>query len=102
MLEKRLGFRQMENIVVQLEKLINGALRRVADVAIKDTKAIMVLLPNTHKDNAHVVMGRLLQVVEDYLIREKKLPKMEVHGSVVCYPEEAVTLEEILDRIYAQ
>lgn len=101
MLEKRLGFRQMENIVVQLEKLINGALRRVADVAIKDTKAIMVLLPDTHKDNAHVVMGRLLQVVEDYLIREKKLPKMEVHGSVVCYPEEAVTLEEILDRIYA-
>ncbi len=101
-LEKKLGSRQMENIVVQMEKIINGALRRVADVAIKDTKAIMVLLPDTQKENAYVVMGRLLQVLEDFLIREQKSPKIEIHSSVICYPEEAVTLEEILDGIYAQ
>ena len=101
-LEQKLGFRQMENIVVQMEKVINGALRRVADVAIKDTKAIMVLLPDTRKDNAHVVMGRLLQALEDFLIREQKSLKIELHSSVICYPDEAATLEEILDGIYAQ
>jgi PAS domain S-box-containing protein len=101
-LEKKLGVKQMENIVVQMEKLINGALRRVADVAIKDSKAIMVLLPDTQKENAYVVMGRLLQILEDFLIREQKSPKIEVHSSVICYPEEAITLEEILDGIYMQ
>jgi len=46
-------------------------------------------------------MGRLSQIIEDFLIREQQTPKVEVHSSVVCFPEEANTLEEILDRIYA-
>jgi len=100
-LEKKLGAKQVERIIIKLERIINDALRRVADVAIKDTKAIMVLLPDTQKDNAYIVMGRLSQIIEDFLIREQQTPKVEVHSSVVCFPEEANTLEEILDRIYA-
>jgi hypothetical protein len=61
----------------------------------------MVLLPDTKKENAFIVMGRLSQVLEDFLIREQMNPKIEVHGNVVCFPEEATTLEEILDGIYA-
>jgi PAS domain S-box-containing protein len=99
-LEKKLGVKPVERIVLTMEKIINDALRRVADVAIKDTRAIMVLLPDTQKENAYIVMGRLSQILEDYLIREQKTPKVEVRGSVVCFPEEAKTLEEILDRIY--
>jgi len=100
-LEKKLGFRQVERIVLQMEKIINDGLRRVADVAIMDAKAILVLLPDTQRENAFVVMGRLSQIIEDFLIREQKTPKIEVHGSVVCFPEEAKTLEEVLDRIYS-
>lgn len=99
-LEKALGTRSVERVVLRLEQIINHALRRVADVAIKDAKAIMVLLPDTQKENAYVVMGRLSQAIEDYLLREHKAPKIEVHGSLVCFPEEATSLKEILDRIY--
>ena len=99
-LERKLGVKQAERIVLGMEKVINGALRRVADVAIKDTKAIMVLLPDTQKESAYIVMGRLSQILEDYLIRELKTPKVEVHSCVVCFPDEAKTLEDILDRIY--
>ena len=99
-LEEKLGIKQMERIVLKMEKIINDALRRVADVAIKDTKAIMVLLPDTKKENAYIVMGRLSQILEDFLIREQMTPRIEVHGNVVCFPEEAKTLEEILDGIY--
>ena len=99
-LEKKLGAKQVERIVLGMEKIINDSLRRVADVAIKDTKAIMVLLPDTQKESAYIVMGRLSQILEDYLMREQKTPKVEVHSCVVCFPEEASTLEEILDRIY--
>ncbi|MDD5225593.1 MAG: ATP-binding protein [Candidatus Omnitrophica bacterium] len=100
-LEEKLGSVQMGRIVVKMEKIMNDALRRVADVAIKDTKAIMILLPDTKKENAFIVMGRLSQILEDFLIREQMHPKIEVHGNVVCFPEEAKTLEEILDGIYA-
>lgn len=100
-LEQKLGAKQVERIVLRMEGLINEALRRVADVAIKDTKAIMVLLPDTQKENAYIVMGRLSQILEDFLTREQKKPEVEVHSCVVCFPEEAKTLEEILDRIYA-
>ena len=99
-LEKKLGTKPMERIILTMEKIINNALRRVADVAIKDTKAIMVLLPDTRKENAYIVTGRLSQLLEDYLVREQKTPKVEIRSSVVCFPEEAKTLEEILDRIY--
>ena len=99
-LEKKLGDKLVERIVIKMEKIINNALRRVADVAIKDTKAIMVLLPDTQKENAYSVMGRLSQLLEDFLVRDQKTSKIAVHSSVVCFPEEAKTLEEILDGIY--
>ncbi len=100
-LEERLGPQRVERIVERMEKVINHGLRRVADVAVKDAKAILVLLPETQKESAYLVMGRLTQILEDLLIREQQTPKIEVRGSVVCFPEEAKTLEEILDRIYS-
>jgi len=100
-LEEKLGVKQMEQLVLKMERIINGALRRVADMAIKDTKAIMVLLPDTPKENAFVVKGRLSQILKDFLIQEQMISIIEVHGSVICFPQEAKSLEEILDRIYA-
>jgi diguanylate cyclase (GGDEF)-like protein len=100
-LEKKLGVRHVERIVLKMEKIINDALRRVVDVAIRDTKAIMVLLPDTPRESAFIALGRISQILDDYLIREQKTPGVELHGSVVCFPQEAKTLEEILDRIYA-
>ncbi len=99
-LEKKLGVHQAERIVLKMEKIINEALRRVVDVALKDTKAIMVLLPDTPRESAFVALGRLSQILEDYLAREQKAPGIELHSSVVSYPQEAKTLEEILDKIY--
>lgn len=100
-LEKKLGVRQVDQILLKMEKIINATLRRVVDIAIKDTKAIMVLLPDTSRENAFMALGRISQLLDDYLIREQKLRGVELHSSVVCFPQEAKTLEEILDRIYA-
>ena len=99
-LEKKLGVRNVERIVLGMEKIVNKALRRVADVAIKDTKAIMVLLPDTFRESAFITLGRISQLLEDYLVREQKTPGVELHSSVVSFPQEAKTLEEILDRIF--
>ena len=100
-LEKKLGVRQVDQIVLKIEKVISDSLRRVIDVAVKDTKAIMVLLPDTPRENAFIALGRISQVLDDYLIREKKIHGLELRSNVVCFPQEVKTLEEILDRIYA-
>ncbi|MFH1800791.1 MAG: ATP-binding protein [Candidatus Omnitrophota bacterium] len=100
-LEKKLGVRYVERIVLKMEKIINDSLRRVVDVAIRDAKAIMVLLPETSRESAFIALGRISQILEDYLAREQKTLGIEVHGNVVCFPQEAKTLEEILDRIYS-
>jgi len=101
-LEKKLGVRCVERLVLKMEKIINDALRRVVDIAVKDTKAIMVLLPDTPRESAFVALGRISQILDDYLVREQKTPGVELHGSVVSFPQEAKTLEEILDRIYTK
>jgi GGDEF domain-containing protein len=100
-LEKKLGIRRVERIVLKMKKIINDALRRVVDVAIKDTKAIMVLLPDTSRECAFTALGRISKLLEDHLAREQKTPGIELHSSVVCFPQEAKTLEEVLDKIYA-
>jgi hypothetical protein len=61
----------------------------------------MVLLPDTPRESAFIALGRLSQILEDYLAHEQKAPGIELHSSVVSYPQEAKTLEEILDKIYA-
>ena len=99
-LEEKIGTTRVGRIVLDMERIVNKALRRVADVAIRDAKAILVLLPDTKKENAFIVLGRLSQLLEDYLAREQKMPKVEVHSRVVCFPEEAETLEAVLDKIY--
>lgn len=99
-LENKLGARSAEQIVVKMEKIINDSLRRVADVAIKDTKAIMVILPDTPRESALIALGRISQILEDYLEREQKALGIGLRSSVVSFPEEAKTLEEVLDRIY--
>jgi PAS domain S-box-containing protein len=100
-LERKLGARDAERIILRMEKIINNSLRRVVDVAIKDAKAIMVLLPETSRENAFIALGRISQILDDHLGREQKTLGIEIHGHVVSFPQEAKTLEEILDRIHS-
>ncbi|HNX69006.1 MAG TPA: ATP-binding protein [Candidatus Omnitrophota bacterium] len=99
-LKKDLGEKRAGWIVSRMERLLNESLRRAADVAIKDSKAILVILPDTKKENAYIVLGRLYQLLQEYLSREQRSPKIEIHSSVACFPEEADTIEKLLDQIY--
>lgn len=98
--QKNLGEKQLKEVVGRMEKLINESLRRSADVAIKDKKAILVLLPDTKKENAYIVLGRLYQVLEDYLAQVQRGPRIEIHSSVASFPEDAKTLDQVLEKIY--
>lgn len=97
-IKEKLGEMQAAGIVEKMEEILNKTLRRAADVAIKDTRSILVLLPDTKKENAYIAMGRLYQALEEYL-KSEEISDIEIRGSVTCFPEEADTIEKMLDRI---
>ena len=96
--KNKLGEKQTAELVVKMEELLNKALRRAADVAIKDTRSILALLPDTTKENACIAIGRLHQALEGYL-KDEEISDIKIRGSVACFPEEADTIEKMLDKI---
>ncbi len=98
-MREQLGDKQAVKIVVKMEELLNEALRRVMDVAIKDTRSILVLLPDTKKENACIALDRLYRMLKEYLMKEEPMSTIEIGSSVACFPEEADTIEKMLDKI---
>ena len=98
--KRTLGEGHVREIVAKIEKLMNDSLRRAADVAIRDTKALLILLPDTKKENAFIVLGRLYQLLEEFLARISPDSGIEIHSSVATFPEDARTVDDILNRIY--
>lgn len=99
MLKRQIGVSRVDRMILHMEQLINQALRRAADFTVKDAKAILVLLPDTSKNEAHTVMGRLTQLLEYELFQHRKAVKTSIRGSVACYPEDAADLEKILEKL---
>ncbi len=99
-LKSNLGEPLLQAAVLKMETMINENLRRAADLAIKDRKAILVLLPDTKKENAYIVLGRLYQILEDYISTIKGESRIEIHSSIAAFPEDATTVDEILGKIY--
>ncbi|OQA55662.1 MAG: Alkaline phosphatase synthesis sensor protein PhoR [Candidatus Omnitrophica bacterium ADurb.Bin277] len=97
--QERLGEKHLKEIVTRMEKMINENLRRMADIAIKDKRTILVLLPDTKKENAHIVLGRLCQMLEEYLAAAGGGTRIGIHSSVAVFPEDAGTVDEIIEKI---
>lgn len=99
-LKSKLGELPFQDAILKMEAMINENLRRAADLAIKDTKAILVLLPDTKRENAYIVLGRLYQILEDYLSKTWGKSRIKIHSSIAVFPEDAKTVDEILEKIY--
>lgn len=86
-------------LVQGLKKLVRECLRRKGDKAIEETNGLFVVLPETEKENALVVTGRIRQVVDDYLTQQGLAQKIKVAARVASYPEDGATTEELLKKI---
>lgn len=98
---EKMGHEKMTALVQNLEDLIKQSLRRQADVALKDTRAILVLLPGTRKDEALMVAGRIQQTFDDYLLKEKLKKEIKIACKVAVFPDDGSTEDELLDKIGA-
>ena len=99
LVEKKLGVEETACFVRELAELARKSLWKRADVAMKDTRAILVMLPSTGKEGALIVEGRMQQAFEDYLSRKGVRREIQLECKAATYPEDGTTEEELLAKV---
>lgn len=84
----------------KMEEVIRNSLRRRNDIAIKNIKEILLILPETGKEEAVSVMGRIEEKLRGYLSTQKGLErKINFGAGVISYPDEAREEADILKGV---
>jgi len=96
---EKVGEKRAVAIVHRLENVIKQNLRRQADVAVKDTSAILVLLPAATKEETLMVAGRIQQAFDDCLTREHLKGEMRIACKVAVFPDDGNNEEELLAKV---
>jgi GGDEF domain-containing protein len=99
-LEKKLGLDKLTSVMQGLEQLVQTGLRRKPDIRIKDSRAILVALPETDKKGAWSTAERIKSSLDDYLSREGLAKEIEVDLRVASFPEDAHTEEELANQVH--
>ena len=97
-LQEKLGRDKIASIMDNLGQLIKTGLRRKSDMSIKDSRAILVVLPETDKRCAWSTADRLKLSSDDYLSKEGLAKEIEVELRVASFPEDARSEEELLNE----
>ncbi len=98
-IQKKLGSERIVALVGGLEKIIKQGLRHRVDIAIKDTRSILVLLPATGKEQALMVAGRIQQTFDDYLSKEGLQREIKMTCKVATFPVDGHTADELLTKV---
>lgn len=94
------SFEKAKGTLKKIEGVIKSSLRRRSDIVIKDTGEILLILPETGRKDAALVLGRLKGKLRQYLSRQKDLKgKINLTSKIISYPEEARGEKEILNKI---
>ena len=97
--QEKLGQDKIASLMNNLEQLIKTDLRRKSDISIKDSRSVLVVLPETDKRCAWLTADRLKLGLDDYLSTGGLAKDIEVDLRVASFPEDASTEEELLHEI---
>lgn len=97
--QEKLGQDKIASLMHNLEQLIKTDLRRKSDISIKDSRSVLVVLPETDKRCAWLTADRLKLGIDDYLSKAGLYKEIEVDLRVASFPEDASTEEELLSEI---
>ncbi len=82
-----------------LEKLIKAHLPPKAEAAVRDNRAILVVLPAMAKEQALIVAGRIQQTLDNYFSKRKMAKQIGFACKVVTFPEDGNTEKELLEKV---
>lgn len=97
--ERMFGPAKVASMVQEVEHLLRKGLRRNADMTIKGSHSVFMILPQTSKKDADVVIKRMAPSFDEYLSQEKLGERLEFFYVISSYPEDGLTVDELVDRI---
>ena len=98
-IEGKIGHAKIVDTVRALENIARQNLRKRGDLAVKDTHAILVVLPATAKKGVLTVTRRMEQAFEDFLLNKEFGNEIHIQSKVATFPDDGSTEEELLAKV---
>ena len=98
-IQKKMGKEIATSIADTLGDVLKNSLRRKADKAIKDCHSVLMILPDTTRDDALRVEGRLRHIFYDYLSKNQLYDRVEIDCKIASFPEDGNTHKKLLSKI---
>lgn len=89
---------QREPVEKEWGRVIKQCLRRQDDRVLYNDRFIFIIMPETSKEEALVVSGRIQQSLDDTLLRSHLNTKVEMTVKAAEYPGEGKNAQELLEK----
>lgn len=99
-LNNELGFDKAHGFLKALERIINETLRRKADIVVRGTGEVIIILFDANKTGAKAVKQRIEEAIKNYLAssQDDLIKGISLNIGLASYPEEAKSEIELLNQ----
>jgi GGDEF domain-containing protein len=99
LVKKEFDSKKITVLMNKFYEIIGGHLRRQADLAVKDDRAILLVLPVTKNEYIDSIQMRLSQALEEYLTKEGLDKKIRIGSKTAGFPKDGSSPDELFDKI---
>ncbi len=97
--QKEFDNQKIAQLMNKFYEIVGGHLRRQADLAVKDDRAILLVLPVTKNEYIESIQMRLSQALEEYLSKEGLAQKIKIGCKTAGFPRDGSSADELFDKI---
>ncbi|MCX5715007.1 MAG: ATP-binding protein [Candidatus Omnitrophica bacterium] len=99
--KKEFDSKKIAAVMNKLYEIVGGHLRRQADLAVKDDRAILLVLPVTKNEYIDSIQARLSQALGEYLSKEGLDKVIKMSYKTAGFPRDGSSAEVLFDKIKA-
>ncbi|MGE0453122.1 MAG: diguanylate cyclase [Vicinamibacteria bacterium] len=92
------GHLEGDKVLIKTAALVRESLREMDVAARYGGEEFAVILPDTLRAGGHVVAERIRRRVEERFRRRRGGTPITISGGVACFPEDAASVEELVQR----
>ncbi|MDD5560712.1 MAG: PAS domain-containing sensor histidine kinase [Candidatus Omnitrophica bacterium] len=97
--KKEFDSKKISQLMNKFYEIVGGHLRRQADLAVKDDRAILLVLPVTKNEYIDSIQMRLSQALNEYLSKEGMDKKVKIGSRTAGFPRDGSSADELFDKI---
>ena len=97
--KKEFDNQKIAQLMNKFYEIVGGHLRRQADLAVKDDRAILLVLPVTKNEYIDSIQMRLLQALNEYLSKEGLGNKIRIGCKTAGFPRDGSSADVLFDKI---